>query len=141
MFCDCEGACEYGEPVRCYRGKETTARIPHTCYECGGKIRPGTKYLRATWFEPEGECWEAAAVCQGCHEVAGLLRDKGCCVLPGDMWTELRESVKEGDGDVSLADLDGLSPAAADLVQRLVLDRLPDPCPDAVAGEPGEVAA
>ena len=78
-----------------YFERERTARKQHRCYECGGKIEPGTKHLNIGGL-CEGEWWHGR-ICPPCWDTFKWVQAHIPCVCFhwGNMTEELTEICRE----------------------------------------------
>lgn len=86
IACSCDYDCDGSERPSVYRESWRTARIPHTCSECGETIPAGVRYLYRTgkwdseWFsftscQPCERVRAAACPCAPFGELDGVVRE------------------------------------------------------------------
>lgn len=105
------GMCAYsadGESPAFASEATIRARKPHKCCECGQVIAPGDTYERVKG------CWngdfQTYATCAGCVDV----RKRCDSWIYGELWTDFDPD------DVSIADIEALSPVGRDKVEEMM---------------------
>lgn len=87
LSCDCSVDVDYGDRLAPVRIVTRTARVPHTCCECGEEIKPGKRYEHV-----RGMCvgdWQDFKTCMPCVAI----RDKHCPC--GFYYGTLKETIQE----------------------------------------------
>lgn len=82
-----------------------TARKVQACVDCGRRIDPGERYVRATWAD--GDDLGTATVCQHCHVVALALGSRDEWFSEANTWGGLAEAMPFAD--CALDDLDAVA--------------------------------
>lgn len=84
-----------------------TAKKPHRCENCGGRISTGQSYIRARIVDGgEAWVWKSHTHCQRASEIlfaAGIEGEDGCLPLVMDCDAEERALVAEKDPDCAKA--------------------------------------
>lgn len=103
-------------------GEDTrTARVKHTCGECGRTIKPGEQYEDARWVF-EGR-FEHQATCSICLGIRSLFCGKWSY---GNVWEDVYEYIANVDGEVCSDAILSLKPAAREKLLEAIDQYLED---------------
>lgn len=116
--CACLVGCNDYDAPEFYQEKTVRARVEHVCYECGGKITPGTRYehLVVSW---EGD-FQTVKTCPVCVDLRKLYCDGG--YMHGNTTGEIRQFIRDCSPRAPWDQIAKLGEAARDLVLGWVED-------------------
>jgi hypothetical protein len=91
-ICDFSIEAECDEPADVFNACMVTARLAHTCTECGIGIPPGQRYERIG-MKYDGH-WSVDRICFACSEISREFFDGARCI--GVLWDEIEHNWDEG---------------------------------------------